>query len=471
MKFNPRPYQSFSIEHIIQHEGAGLFLEMGLGKTVSAATAMDMLLNTYLEISKPLIIAPKKVAESVWSDEFEKWEHLRHLKLSKILGTEKQRLAALRAKADVYIINRENVVWLVSQCATHFPFDMVIIDELSSFKSATSARFKALRQVRPLVKRVVGLTGTPAPNGLLDLWAQLYLLDMGERLENTFVKYREKYFKPADSNRYTKFEKFDLAESDDELEGPDINKALIYDRIKDICVSMKARDYLDLPKRIDQVIHVDLPMAVYDRYEAFEEERVMELDNVDLEEITAVNKAALITKLLQFANGAVYDADGVWHHMHDEKLDALAELIEAANGQPVLIAYAYKHDLERIKERLKAYHPVELKGKAEIDAWNRKEIPVMLTHPASAGHGLNLQFGGHIIIWFGNTYSCELFQQFNARLDRSGQTESVIIYRLCTRGTVDEEVIKAVDNKVIGQDGLMQAVKAIIEKHRKKIVA
>jgi SNF2 family DNA or RNA helicase len=457
MIYNPWPYQDFATKHVIDNPFSGLFLDMGLGKTVSTLTAVDKLMFDDLEVNKVLVIAPKRVAEDTWTTEATKWDHLKHLRVSVVLGTERQRKEALKAKADVYVINRENVAWLVGFYQSAWPFDMLVIDELSSFKSAKAIRFKALRLVRPLIKRVVGLTGTPAPNGLIDLWPQLYLLDQGERLGKTITRYRENYFTPGRRNGQVVFDYKLKAESEQ----------AIYDKIGDICISMKAKDYLTLPERITRDVEIHLPAAIKEKYEEFERDQILALENI--EDISAVNAAALTNKLLQFANGAVYDANKDWHTVHNAKLDALEEIVEVANGQPVLVFYSYKHDLERIKKRLKAYKPRTLDSREDIQEWNDGKIQLLLAHPASAGHGLNLQAGGNIIVWFGLTWSLELYQQANARLDRQGQTKPVIVHRLIVFGTMDEDVSKAIERKTEGQDALMDAVKARIQKHRKAI--
>lgn len=459
MIYKPHGYQDHATQHAIDNPFAGLFLEMGLGKTVATLTAIDKLMFDELEISKVLVIAPKRVAQGTWTDEKDKWEHLQHLKISVVLGTERERKEALRAKADIYIINRENVAWLVSFFGGAWPFDLLVIDELSSFKNPKSQRFKALRMIRPKVQRVIGLTGTPAPNGLMDLWSQVYLLDQGERLGKSITTYREKYFNPGKHNGHIVYEYKVRDSSYDE----------IYSKISDICISMKAEDYLELPKRIDNMIEVKLPLKIQEQYEEFERKQILALE--DLADISAVNAAALTNKLLQFANGAVYDSERNWYEVHQEKLEALEETIEAANGQPVLICYSYKHDVERIMQHLKAYKPVMLKSSQDVDRWNKKEIAVLLGHPASMGHGLNMQQGGHIIVWFGLPWSLELYQQACARLDRQGQQKAVINQRLITTGTMDEDVLAALDNKAGGQEALMQAVKARIEKYTGKMVA
>ena len=453
---NMHEYQNFSVQHIIDHPEAGLLLEMGLGKTVSTLTAISKLMFDYCEISKVLIIAPKRVAESTWTDEIAKWEHLKFLRTSIVLGTERERKEALKVKADIYIINRENVAWLVGFYQSAFPFDFLVIDELSSFKSAKSIRFKSLRMVRPLVKRVVGLTGTVAPNGLIDLWSQMYLLDMGERLGKNITRYRESYFTPGKRNGQVVFN-YDLKNEMDKV---------IYDKIGDICISMKTKDYLDLPERINITTEVKLPKAIQDKYDLFEKEQVLAIIDSDAD-VSAVNAAALSTKLRQFANGAIYDAEKNYHVVHDEKLEALDEIVEAAMGQPVLIFYSFKHDLERIKKRLKGLKPRTLDTPADIVDWNAGKIQVLLAHPASAGHGLNLQAGGNIVIWFGLNWSLELYQQANARLDRQGQIKPVVVYHLITVNSIDQKVFLSLEGKAEGQDALMDAVKAIIQKYKK----
>lgn len=453
---NLHEYQKAAVNHIIDHPAAGLFLDMGLGKTVSTLTAINRLMNVYMEVTKVLVIAPKRVAEDTWTTECGKWDHLKGLRISRVLGTEKKRKAALKEDADIYVINRENVVWLVAQLKGWWPFDMIVIDELSSFKSNTAARFKALRKVRPMSARVVGLTGTPAPNGLIDLWPQMYLLDMGERLEKTITAYRSKYFKPGRTNGQVVFD-YKLNSGSEES---------IYSRISDICISMKARDYLDLPDLIEIPVEVSMSDRQMQQYEKFEEEQVLKLQ--DEGDISAVNAAALSNKLLQYANGAVYDADRNIHELHEAKLDALEEIVEAANGSPVLVFYSFRHDVARIMKRLKAYRPKEIGGQEDIQAWNEGRIPVMLAHPASAGHGLNLQQGGHIMVWFGLPWSLELYQQANARLHRQGQSQPVRSYAIMTKGTMDADVKKALSGKTDRQDALMEAVKARIEKYRRK---
>lgn len=452
---NLHNYQHFAVNHILEHPYCGLFLDMGLGKTITTLTAIKKLMYDDLAVSKVLVIAPKRVAEDTWVKESAKWEHTKMFRISKVLGSEKQRKEALRVKADIYVINRENVSWLVAQYASAFPFDMVVIDELSSFKSHKASRFKALRMVRPMIERCIGLTGTPSPNGLIDLWSQLYLLDEGERLGKSIGNYRSTYFKPGRTNGQIVFD-YKLQDGCEQR---------IYERISDICISMKAEDYLELPDKMEQTVEVTLPADIKAKYDEFEKEQVLAL--ADEENISAVNAAALSNKLLQFSNGAIYDSDRQVHQIHDTKINALEDIVEAANGQPVLVFYAYKHDLYRIKEKLKSYHPRELLTSSDIDDWNNGKIQVLLTHPASAGHGLNLQRGGHICVWFGLTWSLELYQQACARLYRQGQTKPVVIYHIVSGGTMDEDVMAAISGKADKQDALLQAVKARIQKYKK----
>ena len=459
-------YQKASVKHIMENSHAGLFLEMGLGKTVSTLTALNKLIYEELEINNCLVIAPKRVAETVWDAEIKKWQHIKHLKISKVIGTAKKRRAALAEPADIYIMGRDNVTWLCGLYGgSMLPFDMLVIDELSSFKSPKSIRFKSLRHAQPSFKRVLGLTGTPSPNGLIDLWSQIYLLDRGERLEKYITKYREKYFSPGRTNGAVVYN-YKMQEG---------SEAKIQKQIKDICISMSAEDYLTLPGRIDNNVFLEMPTDLKKKYQEFEKEKVLELveklesqdEFFDDVEISAVNAAGLYNKLLQFANGAVYDSDKNWHEIHNLKIEALKEILEDANGKPVLLAYTYKHDLERIMEHLKKYKPVKLAGQDTVDDWNAGNIKLMIMHPASGGHGLNLQAGGNIIVWFGHTWSLELEQQFNARLNRQGQKEVVVINRLIVKDTMDEEVIKRVDGKASKQKLLMDAVKATIRKYLK----
>lgn len=445
MIYQPHTYQMHATQHILDNPQAGLFLDMGLGKTVSTLTALDDLLFNRMEVSKVLIIAPKRVALHTWKNEIQKWSHLSHLRLSIAVGTEKQRIAALRADADLYIINRENVAWLVTHYGTKFPFDMIVIDELSSFKNPNSQRFRALRSVRPKVKRVVGLTGTPTPNGLMDLWSQMYLLDQGERLGKTLGGYRERYFRVGASY------------------GPHVHKyeprkgveEKIFSLIEDICISMKAEDYLELPELMDVEVPVYLTDRERQQYEEFERDAILSLPE---DEITAVNAAALTNKLLQFANGAIYNDDKKYREVHNAKISALEEILDVANGQPVLCFYSFQSDVSRIKSHLGKYRPHLLKGESDIDRWNRGEIPFLLAHPASAGHGLNMQDGGNIVAWFGLPWSLEYYQQAVARLHRQGQTKNVINHHLVVKGSIEEEVVKALIRKESLQERCMEAL-------------
>ena len=473
---NLHSYQKACVEHIIAHPYCGVFLDMGLGKTVSTLTAINYLMNDYCEINSVLVISPKRVAESVWQEEAEKWEHLRHLRFSKIIGTQKQRTAAvMETKADIYIISRDNVAWL---CALYgggkLPFDMVVVDELSSFKSYKSVRFKALRGARPYLKRLVGLTGTPAPNGLIDLWPQIYLMDRGDRLEKTISRYREKYFRPGQTNGHVVYSYNLMSDSEQ----------LIHKKIEDICISMKADDYLEMPLRTDNYIKLKMPDNIKKQYDDFEKNKILDLlntvgtveekdedGNITLVqkpiEVNAVNAAALSNKLLQFANGAIYDENKKVFPIHDIKLDALKEIVENANGQSVLVAWTYQFDRDRILDYFKEYKPRELRTNKDIEDWNAGKIQVMLAHPASAGHGLNLQAGGNIIVWFGQTWSLELYQQFNARLYRQGQQKGVIVHHLIMKDTHDEDVIQALKAKDKKQNALMDSIKAKIDKYKK----
>lgn len=399
------------------------------------------------------MIAPLSVAEKTWSDEIEKWDHLSQLTFSKVLGSRESRLRALSEKADVYLINRENVEWLVDHYRKDWPFKTVIIDESSSFKSPKAKRFKALRKVRPMIERLVELTGTPSPNNLMDLWPQIYLLDQGERLGKSMTAFQRKYFIPAQQNGHIVYSWSLL---------PGAEQA-IYDKINDICVSMKAKDYLKLPPRTDNVIKVELSNADWRKYKELERHYVLELEDSD---VVASNAATLSNKLLQMANGCIYDEHGEAQQIHEKKLDALERILEESQGQPVLVFYQYKHDLSRIQDRFKQARILDVSA-GDIKRWNAGKIPLLLAHPQSAGHGLNLQEGGHIIVWFGLTWSLEFYQQANARLDRQGQTDPVIVHHLVAKGTIDEDVMTALQNKQIGQEALMAAIKARINEYRR----
>lgn len=461
---NLHNYQKACIEHIITHKHCGLFLEMGLGKTATTLTAIEALLNDYCDIDSVLVIAPKRVAESVWEEEAEQWEHLQHLTFSKIIGNQQQRIAAIHKKADIHIISRDNIAWLCALFGgSKLPYDMVVVDELSSFKSYKSQRFKSLKLTQPYFKRFVGLTGTPAPNSLIDLWPQIYLMDRGARLGKTITAYRNQYFKPGKTNGNVVYS-YDLL-SDSEQQ--------IHEQIKDICISMKADDYLEMPIRTDNFIKLRMPEDLKARYDEFEKEKVLELyeafiteNGEEKNEVSVLNAAALSNKLLQFANGAIYDEDKNVHQMHEIKLEALKEIVESSNGRPVLVAWSYQFDRDNIMKYLKAYKPRELKKPQDILDWNAGKVQVMLAHPASAGHGLNLQAGGSTIVWFGLTWSLELYQQFNARLYRQGQKEHVVIHHLIMKGTHDEDVVAALKNKDKKQNALMESIKAKLNKYK-----
>lgn len=447
MIFKPHSYQEYAISRIVEDKTLGLFLDMGLGKTVITLTAIDELMYNYFDVQNVLVIAPLRVAQSTWGAEVKKWDHLKHLHISKVLGSEKARKSALIAKADIYIINRENVEWLVNEYGNSWPFDMVVVDELSSFKSTKAIRFKKLRWVRPFITRIVGLTGTPAPNSLLDLWPQVFLLDKGERLGKTISAYKDRYFNPGARDGYMIYTWIPKPEAE----------ARIYEKIGDICVSMQGKDHLILPERVDNTIVVELPEKALNRYKELERDLLLPYTDGD---VVANTAAVLSNKLLQLANGAIYDEFKGVKYIHDEKLYALADIIEAANGKSVLVFYWYKHDLERL---LKAFpKAVTLTDESKIVDWNKGEIELLLVHPASAGHGLNLQDGGHNIVWFGLTWSLELYQQANARLYRQGQKRSVVVHHLVAQWTIDEEVMRALERKEGGQSRLLEAVKARI---------
>lgn len=444
MKYEPHEYQEYAKEFVVKQNVSALFLDCGLGKTVITLTAIWELLLDYFEVRKVLIIAPCRVCRDTWPSELQKWEHLKGIEMSAVLGSERERVAALNRRANVYVINRENVEWLVGHC--RWDFDMVVIDELSSFKSHKAKRFKALKRVRPMVRRIVGLTGTPVPNGLIDLWAEIGLLDMGQRLGRFIGGYRERFFVPDKRSREMIFS-YKPRQGAEEA---------IYELISDICISMKATDYLEMPECIYNRVEVTMNQKERKLYQQLERDMLIPFEEGDID---AVNAAGLSNKLMQMANGAVYDENGAVKHIHDRKLEALEDLVEAANGKPVLIAYWYKHDLERIKKYVGA---VELDTAEDMKKWNAGEIPVAVIHPASAGHGLNLQAGGSTLIWFGLTWSLELYQQMNARLWRQGQKETVVIHHLTAKGTLDERVMEALEKKDCGQSALVDAVKARI---------
>ena len=447
MKYNPHAYQSYATEFILSHPISAVFLEMGLGKSVITLSAIfDLCLDSFL-VCKVLVIAPLRVARDTWPAEINKWDHLKGLSYSVAVGTEKERIDALKKQSTLYIINRENVDWLVHKSGIPFHFDMVVIDELSSFKSYGAKRFKSLLKVRPSVKRIVGLTGTPSSNGLMDLWAEFRILDLGQRLGRYISHYRNTYFKPDKRNAQIVFSYKPLPGAEEE----------IYKQISDITISMKSTDYLKMPEYVSNEVFVTLSDKEWKVYSEFKEEMVANLGD---EEIDAVNAAVLSGKLLQMANGAVYDSGNKAHVIHEKKLDTLEDLIEGANGKPVLVAYWYKHDLERIKDRF----PVrQIQSSKDIEDWNDGKIPIAVIHPASAGHGLNLQSGGSTLIWFGLTWSLELYQQTNARLYRQGQKDTVIVHHIITKNTIDEDVLLALTKKEKTQDALIDAVKANLE--------
>lgn len=447
MKYVPHEYQTFATEFILTHPISAILIQMGLGKSVITLNAIyDLCLDSFY-IRKVLVIAPLRVCSGVWPAEIQKWDHLKGLTYSVAVGTETERRAALQQTTDIHIINRENVQWLIEESGLPFDYDMIIIDELSSFKSHQAKRFKSLMKVRPLVKRFVGLTGTPSSNGLMDLWAEFRLLDMGKRLGRFITHYRDEFFQPDKRNGMQVFSYKPRPGAEEE----------IYRRIGDITISMKSTDYLQMPECLMNEARVTLSDNERKDYDTLRKELVLTLGD---EEIDAVNAAALSGKLCQMANGAVYSEDKRSIHLHDRKLDMLEDLIEGANGKPVLVAYWYKHDLERIRKRFKVR---EIKTTGDIDDWNAGAIPVGLIHPASAGHGLNLQAGGATLIWFGLTWSLELYQQTNARLWRQGQKETVVIHHIITRGTIDEKIMKALKSKEGTQSALIDAVKADLQ--------
>ncbi len=451
--FVPYPHQQAGIEWILDRPACALLWGMGTGKTVTTLTAIDLLLNDALEDGPVLVIAPKRVAENTWSKEAGKWGHLRHLRVSKVMGARNKRVTALNTPADLYVINRENVEWLVDWCLQHcggWPFPIVVIDELSSFKSAQAKRWKALRRVRGRIRRIIGLTGTPRPNGLEDLWPEVYLLDQGARLGRTLSAFRTTYLVPEKMNGHIVYSYRPREGAEEE----------VYEMLSDICMSIRKEDVLSLPGQIYEDIELTAPPSLLKQYKQFERDKVLECLGAD-DEIVAGSAAALTNKLLQFANGAIYDMDGGVHHLHDIKLDALEELLEEAGGDPVLVLYAYKHDRDRIRSRIKCR---ELDKPEDIDAWNRGEIPVALAHPASIGHGLNLQDGGHIIVWYGLTWSLELYQQANERLNRPGQKNVCRVYHLILKGTHDERVLQSLKNKDKGQAAAIEALRLEVMK-------
>ncbi len=453
MKFVPHDYQRYCINRLIAESALGLFLDMGLGKTVITLTAINDLRYNRFAVRRVLVIAPKKVAEDTWTREAGKWDHLKLLRVVPALGSLKKRIRALNSPGDVYVVSRDNVQWLVDYYRNDWPFDMVVIDELSSFKNPQAKRFKSLCLVKSHIRRICGLTGTPAPNGLVDLWSQVYLLDGGERLGKRIGAYREMYFTPASRNREVVFSYEPLPGAEERIQ----------ERIQDICISLSAKDYLELPERIDNVVHVALNPRARKAYEQFEREMLLEIDESTLD---AGSAAVLSGKLLQFCNGAVYDGEKKAVEVHGEKLEALREIVEAAQRRPVLVFYNFQHDRERIRKSLgnAGLAIEELKGPEAITRWNNREIPVLLAHPASAAYGLNLQAGGNTIVWFGLNWSLELYQQANARLHRQGQKENVIVHHLVVDCGADALVMEALQSKRATQDSLLEALKARIGK-------
>ena len=449
MKYKPHDYQKYAADFIITHPISALLLDMGLGKTSITLTAINNLLFDSFEVHKVLVVAPLRVARDTWSAEIEKWEHLKNLRYSVVVGTEQERLNALRTPADIYIINRENVQWLVEESGLPFDYDMAVIDELSSFKNHQSKRFKAFMKVRPKLKRIVGLTGTPASNGLMDLFAEFKLLDMGERLGRFIGQYRNAYFQPDKRNGMVIYSYKPL---------PDTEQR-IYDKISDITISMKATDHLTMPELLCTEYTVQFSDKEREKYDRLKKDLVLSTED---NEVTAANAASLSNKLSQMANGAVYSNDESVIEIHDRKLDALEDIIESMNGKPLLVAYWFKHDLERIRKRFEVR---EIRSREDISDWNSEKIPVALIHPASAGHGLNLQSGGSTLVWFGLTWSLELYQQTNARLWRQGQTaDTVVIQHIVAKGTIDEQIMKALKTKDTTQAALITAVKAEVHK-------
>ena len=458
MEFKPYNYQQYCINRIVNDERVGLFLDMGLGKTVVTLSAIKELKYNRFQVYKTLVIAPKKVAEGTWSREADKWEHTKMLKVVKVMGTTAKRVQALHVEGDIYVINRDNVVWLTDYLKNDWCFDMIVIDESSSFKNHQAKRFKALSRVIPKVKRVVELTGTPSPNGLLDLWSQVYLLDQGERLEKRFTQYRDRYFMPDKRGASGMIYSWRLRFGSQDA---------IMEKISDICVSMKAEDYLELPELIEDDIIVELDERARLKYDTLEKQFVLELPE-DEEDISALSAASLSNKLLQLSNGAVYDEDRGVHEVHSCKLEAFVELIDRLQGKPALVFYEFIHDKDRIKQALakKKLTVKELKTDSDIDDWNHGHINVLLAHPSSAAYGLNLQEGGNHIIWFGLTWNYEQYVQANKRLHRQGQKEKVIIHHLVCEGTRDEDVAKALASKDNVQSEVLESLKARIRQVR-----
>ena len=455
MQYIPHTYQTRLKDFIIDNRYSFLTVDMGLGKTVTTLTAVRELLEDYLEAERVLVIAPKSVAENTWTSECAKWDHLAHLRVSVVMGDERHRIRALETPADLYVINRDNVVWLTEHYGAQWPFDTVIIDESSSFKNPQARRFKALRKVRPMIRRMVLLTGTPSPNGHMDLWSQMWLIDMGQRLGRTLTSYRSKYFKPGRSNGHTVY---------NWILNPGASAA-IGELMADVTVSLKAEDWIEVPDLIETDVRIALSPKELQQYKIFERDQVMSIGDADIVAITA---AALATKLLQFTGGAMYADDGTgrteYVRVSDAKLRALEDIIEAADGDPVLVFYQYRHELERLQEYFKALHPVTFSGEPEIlKEWNEGRIPMLLCQPASVQYGLNMQAGGHIIVWYTPTWNLEQYQQANARLHRQGQGRPVICYRLICDGTIDEKVVGALKGKDTAQERLLRLIRDITD--------
>lgn len=445
MKYSPHPYQKQAIQHVLDNPKSGLILDMGLGKTSIVLTALEQMIAN-IEIKKPLIIAPKRICEHTWQAEISKWQHLKHLKLSRIIGTEKQRIIALNTPADIYIVSRDNISWMVDysqRVLKKWLFETIVIDESSSFKNRQSIRFKSVRKILNKVDRMVILTGTPTPAGLLDLWTQLYLLDQGERLCKTFTNYKDLYFTAGASSGHIVFQ-YNLKKGADKL---------IHDQIKDICLSMTAKDYLELPERIDVIEEIDLDD--HDKYLEFKKTEVLQLLNG--EELTPINAASMYSLLLQYCNGAVYLADKTYEIVDTAKLDSLVEAVEALNGTPVIIFYQFISDKERILKKLPRAKLLE--GAQGIDDWNAGNIEVLVLHAASAGHGLNLQDGGATVFWYGVPWSLELYLQANARVHRQGQLKPVMIKHFVAKDTIEQLVLKRLADKNITQEALIEALK------------
>lgn len=459
MIFKPHPYQQYCIDRIIDTKKLGLFLDMGLGKTAITMSAIRMLKYDRFEVGKVLVIAPKKVAEGTWTREKDKWDHTRILRVSRVLGSQAKRIRALHTPADIYIVNRENVVWLVDYYKNDWPFDMVVVDESSSFKSHKAKRFRALAGVSSHIERLVELTGTPSPNSLSDLWSQVYLLDGGERLEKRYTQFRQRYFDPGDRGQNIVYNYRPKKGSEES----------ILEKISDICISMKSEDYLQLPDITYDEVPVMLDQKAEKAYRDLERKMVLELPE-DEEEISVTSAAALSNKLLQLANGAVYDEDHRVHQVHDCKMEAFMELVESLQGKPVLVFYNFQHDRARILKALEktGLRVCVLKTPADEDDWNRGQIDVLLAHPASAAYGLNLQEGGNHVVWFGLTWNYEQYSQANKRLHRQGQKEKVIIHHLVTQGTRDGDVMEALQHKDDVQNWVMDSLKARIRKIREE---